>query len=140
MASKAIHILDNCEYCANWGRLARSSGKPSLIPAYRGVLRDSSWRTFLFEQPEGREGHCIEDNVGWESPNRWITGILWKNDHILSELMITQLGFPLVNLQGIDNVDITSLDDRCPFDWGNMKWLVEEFPESLDLKLERDFE
>lgn len=51
-----VLILDNVEYCANWGRLDRSSAKPDLIRAYRAMLRDPNWRGVLFEQPEGRDG------------------------------------------------------------------------------------
>ncbi len=135
----SIIILDNVEYCANWGRLDRTSAKPDLIQIYRTILRDSKWRNYIFEQPEGREGHGVVDKSGWESPHRWASAIIWPIDHIFSKLMISQLGFPLVNSVGIDDSDLKSLQERCPFDWSNMKWKAPSFPSMLDLKLPRDF-
>lgn len=135
-----IIILDNVEYCANWGRLDRSSAKPDLIKIYRDILRDKNWRNYIFEMPEGREGRGSADKTGWESPHRWLSAILWPAEHLFSELMISNIGMPLVNIQGIKDNDINSLGERCPFDWKEMKWLSPSFPETLDLKLERKFD
>lgn len=138
--TNSIIILDNCEYAANWGRLAKSSAKPDLITEFRSFLRSGDWNSMLFEQPEGREGRGSGDNTGWESDVRWLTAIAWSRDHVLSELMISNLGFPLVNEKGIKNADLDSLSERCPFDWEHMKWENESMnPKTLDLGLYRSF-
>lgn len=139
-ATQAIVVLDNGEYCANWGRLARSSGKTETVRAFRKFIRNPSWQKVLFEQSEGRCGHGSADHTGWESPNRQITGIHWQQDHLLSTLMVTQIGLPLVNLAGEDDEDLNSVEERCPFDWEENKWAIEEYPETLDLKLTRRFD
>lgn len=136
----AIVILDNVEYCANWGHLDRSSAKPELLKAYRSILRDRDWRNFIFEQPEGRADHGAADKAGWESPHRWASAVLWPERHFLTPMMVTTSGFPMVNPMGAENVDVATLEARCPFDWGQMKWLKPPFPPELDLKLQRDFE
>lgn len=138
-AINSILILDNCEYCANWGRLARSSAKVETVKIYRKFLRNTNWTKYIFEQPEGREGHCSMDAFGWESPNRWATAICWSNSHILNKFMITSIGNPLVNSEGIDDEDINTLNERCPYDFQNNKWLKDEYPDSLNLGLKRDF-
>ena len=135
-----IVILDNIEYTSNWGRLDRSSAKPDLIIAYRKILRSPDWRHYIFEQPEGRLGRGFSDKTGWESPHRWASAVLWPSNHLLAHLMITNLGFPIVNELGINNKDIETLGERCPFDWSEMKWLKPEFPSELDLKLDRNFD
>lgn len=135
-----IVILDNIEYSSNWGRLDRSSAKPDLIIAYRKILRSPDWRHYIFEQPEGRLGRGFSDKTGWESPHRWASAVLWPSNHLLAHLMITNLGFPIVNELGINNKDIETLGERCPFDWSEMKWLKPEFPSELDLKLDRNFD
>jgi hypothetical protein len=138
--TNSIIVLDNCEYAANWGRLMRSSAKPDLITDYRSFLRSKDWTSMLFEQPEGREGRGSGDNTGWESDVRWLTAIAWSRDHVFSDLMISNLGFPLVNEQGISDADLESLNDRCAFDWEQMKWEDENiYPETLDLGLHRSF-
>lgn len=139
-ATQAIVVLDNVEYCANWGRLARSSGKTETVRAYRKFIRNTQWQKIMFEQSEGRDGHGSPDSTGWESPNRQITGIHWQQDHLLNELMVSQLGLPLVNSEGIDDKDLLSVDERCPFDWQKNEWAIEEYPETLDLKLTRRFD
>jgi len=136
----SIVILDNIEYAANWGRLARSSGKRQTSLSYRKFLRSSKWCKYLFEQTEGRAGHYVADHTGWESPNRWITGILWNEQHLLSRLMVTHSGLPIVNQSGAYDDDLKDVEERCPFDWDSMTWGVEEYPDSLDLKLEKNFE
>lgn len=136
----SVVILDNVEYCANWGRLDRSSAKPDLIKVYRSILRDSQWRHYIFEQPEGREGRGCADKSGWESPHRWASAILWPSSHLFTRLMLTQLGLPLVNGAGEQDADLVSLAERCPFDWERMEWNKEPFPPELDLKLQRNFD
>ncbi len=136
--SSAIVVLDNVEYCANWETLARCSAHPDRVRSYRRILRDPSWQHYLFEQPEGREGHSVPDATGWEAPHRWISGVLWRHDHLLSALMISHLGLPVVSLDGLDDKDVLTLPERCPFDWEKMKWLVDEYKEVFPL--ERKFE
>jgi hypothetical protein len=138
--SQAIIVLDNIEFCANWGHLDTPSAKPDLIRVYREMLRSSDWRHYIFEQKEGREGRGVADISGWESPHRWASAILWHQRHLLAELMITHLGFPVVNTLGINNEDLQTLEARCPFDWENGKWLKNHFPPELDLKLQRKFD
>jgi len=134
-----IVILDNVEYCANWGRLDRSSAKPDLIDVYRAMLRNSEWQHYIFEQQEGREGHGTSDFTGWESPNRWASAVLWKNSHVLNKFIISNIGLPIVNKEGLEDEDVLSLNERCPYDWGKGVWLKEPFPEELNLGLERTF-
>lgn len=136
----SIVVLDNCEYCANWGRLDRSSAKPDLIQVYRAFLRDPKWRHSIFEQPEGRDGHGTADKTGWESPHRWASAVCWPQDHLLAKMMVTSLGLPLVNEQGLEDRDLSTIGERCPFDWNTMTWLKEPFPETLDLKLDRSYD
>jgi hypothetical protein len=136
---KSIIVLDNVEYSANWGRLDRSSAKPDLIKVYRSFLRSKYWKNYIFEQSEGRDGRGSTDKTGWESPHRWMSAVCWPTEHFFNDLMITHLGFPVVNQLGQGDEDIKSLDERCPFDWATMKWCREPFPEELDLKLDRDF-
>lgn len=140
MKGSPIVILDNAEYCANWGHLERSSGKKKRATTYRNFIRNPDWQKYLFEQPEGRDGYCAADSFGWESPNRWISSVFWKNDHLFQKLMVTHLGFPLVNLDGLADEDLKDLEERCPFDWDKMEWVVGPFPEALDLKLDRDYD
>jgi hypothetical protein len=136
--SSSIIVLDNAEYCANWGKLERASAHPDRVRSYRRILRDPSWRQYLFEQTEGREGYSSPDSTGWEAPHRWISAVLWPHDHLLSRLMVSCIGLPLVNLDGFEDMDVQTLPERCPFDWNNMKWLVDEYTKVL--KLERKFE
>lgn len=78
------------------------------------------------------------DKAGVESPMRWLSAVAWPREHLLSQLMISQLGFPVVNALGMDDADLADVSERAPFDWDNMQWLCEEFPAALDLKLKRD--
>ena len=41
---------------------------------------------------------------------------------------------------GRDDADVGTLEERCPFDWSQMKWLKPPFPSELDLKLHRNFD
>lgn len=136
----AIVVLDNVDYAANWGRLTRSSGKPDLIEVYRAFLRSPDWQRYIFEQPEGREGASAADKTGKEMPMRWMSAVAWPREHLLSELMISHLGLPVVNVLGVNNADLETLSERCPFDWDKMQWLCEVYPEALDLKLPRSFD
>jgi hypothetical protein len=136
---QSIIVLDNVEYSANWGRLDRDSAKPDLVRVYRSFLRSRDWKNYIFEQSEGRDGRGSTDKTGWESPHRWMSAVCWPTDHFLNDLMITHLGFPVVNQLGRADEDIKSLAERCPFDWSTMKWLREPFPTELDLKLDRDY-
>lgn len=139
LCEQAIVLVDNCEYAANWGRIAKSSAKPDLISEYRRFFRSTLWNNILFEQTEGRDGMGIPDATGWESNHRWITGISWGQEHVLSKLMVTNLGFPLVNMAGENDLDLDSLEQRCGFNWETMQWDTnEEFPESLNLGLDRN--
>jgi len=131
-------VLDNVEYCANWGKLERASAHPDRVKSYRRMLRDPSRGKYLFEQSEGREGHSSPDTTGWEAPHRWISAVLWQHDHLLSKLMVSCIGLPLVNLDGLEDSDVLSLPERCPFDWNKMKWIMDEYTNTL--KLERKFE
>lgn len=137
----SIVILDNVEYCANWGQLDRSSAKPELVKVYRAILRDKNWKSHIFEQPEGRADRGgAPDKAGWESPHRWASAVLWPERHFLTPLMVTTSGLPMVNPQGADDADVETLEERCPFDWSQMKWLKPPFPSELDLKLHRNFD
>jgi len=136
----AILILDNVEYSANWGRLDRGSAKPDLIKVYRSILRDKDWAHIIFEQPEGREGRAATDKTGWEAPHRWASAVLWPSNHLLAQLMVSNIGMPIVNELGVDDTDTDTLTERCPFDWEKMKWLKPQFPPELDLKLKRNYE
>ena len=129
----AIIILDNAEYCANWGSLQRSSAYPPRIKAYREFLRSAEYCHYLFEQGEGRCGHSLPDSIGWEAPHRWITSIGWRKNHLLSRLMVTNIGFPLVNMEGISDEDVESVRDRCPYTPNSL-----DFEKTLELK--RSFE
>lgn len=135
-----VVIVDNVEYCANWGRLDVTSAKPDLIKEYRKMLRSAEWRSYVFEQPEGRSGHGVPDVTGWESGHRWASAVLWRNSHILNRLMVTNMGFPLVNKDGEYDSDIETLESRCPFDWERNAWVMGRYPAELDLGLERDFD
>lgn len=53
---------------------------------------------------------------------------------------MTHLGMPLVNELGIEDADVETLKDRCPFDWQRMQWLRPAFPAELDLKLDRGYD
>jgi hypothetical protein len=139
-AINSIIILDNAEYCANWGRLDRSSAKPDLIKVYRSILRDANWRHYVFEQAEGREGRGSADKTGWEAPHRWASAVLWPQTHLLSRCVVSNIGLPLVNELGADDSDIETLSTRCPFDWETMQWAKAPFPDDLDLKLPRRFD
>lgn len=140
MNENTIVILDNVEYAANWGRLDRTSAKPDLVKAYRSILRDSNWRHYSFEQEEGRDGRGSADKCGWEAPHRWVSSVLWPKDHLFAKLIVSNIGMPLVNEQGVDDVDLASLGERCPFDWKEMRWQKPSYPEELDLKLDRAYE
>jgi hypothetical protein len=137
---QSIIVLDNVEYSANWGRLDRSSAKPDLIKLYRSFLRSNCWKNYIFEQSEGRDGRGSTDKTGWESPHRWMSAVCWPAEFFLNDLMITHLGFPVVNQLGQVDEDIKSLDERCPLDLSTMQWRREPFPEELDLKLHRNFD
>jgi hypothetical protein len=136
--SSSIIVLENVEYCANWGKLERASAHPDRVRSYRRILRDPSWRQYLFEQIEGREGYSTPDFTGWEAPCRWISAILWRHDHLLSMLMVSCIGLPLVTIDGLEDQDVLTLPERCPYDWNNMKWLVDEYTNVFTL--ERKFE
>lgn len=138
--SNSVIILDNVEYSANWGRLDRSSGKPDLVKAYRSFLRSSEWKCHIFEQQEGRGGFGAADKTGWESPHRWMSAVCWPSDHFLTDLIISNIGFPVVNKMGLNDLDLETLSDRCPFNWETMEWQCQPFPEKLDLKLYRNFD
>ena len=129
----SIVILENAEYCANWGSLQRSSAYPPRIRAYREYLRSADYTHYLFEQGEGRSDRALADALGWEAPCRWISGVGWRRSHILSRLMVTHLGFPLVNMEGVSDEDVESVRIRCPYN-----------PDSLEFKntlhLERSFD
>lgn len=134
----SIVVLDNAEYCANWGKLERSSAHPDRVKSYRQMLRDPFWRHYLFEQPEGREGHSSPDFSGWEAPHRWLSAVLWPHDHLLAKLMVSHIGLPLVTRDGLHDEDIATLPERCPFDRNQMKWLVSQYSDVFTLP--RDFE
>lgn len=136
--SSSIVVLENVEYCANWGKLERASAHPDRVRSYRRILRDPSWRQYLFEQIEGREGYSAPDFTGWEAPCRWISAVLWRHDHLLSKLMVSCIGLPLVTIDGLEDQDVLTLPERCPYDWNNMKWLVDEYTNVFTL--ERKFE
>ncbi len=94
----------------------------------------------IFEQQEGRQGHSLSDISGWEAPHRWASAILWPQEHLLTKLMLTNLGFPIVNMEGFADADLLSLNDRCPFNWDKMEWEKKEFPNELNLGLDRNFD
>lgn len=138
--TQTILVLDNVEFCANWGKLSTSSAKPALVKVYRHILRDKNWRHYIFEQPEGREGRASADKSGWEAPHRWASAILWPDNHLLAMLMVSNIGMPLVNELGINDADTETLEERCPYDWNEMKWIKPGCPEELDLRLDRGFD
>jgi hypothetical protein len=144
----SIVVLDNCEFAANWGLLYQGSAKPDLIAIYREFLRTPEWARIIFEQAEGRSGRGSADVTGWESLSRWATAISWGKDHLLAELMVSNQGFPLINSEGLNDLDLKTLEDRCPFDWVTMEWVERNlhpevdgcfFPPKLDLGLKRDY-
>ncbi len=137
-AFQGLLILDNVEYCGNWGSLERAAAHPDRVRVYRSLLRNPEWRHILFDQPEGREGHSSPDYTGWEAPHRWISGILWRHSHLFSQLLVTHLGMPVVTPDAIDDRDLESLPNRCPFDWARMKWLTESYDNVFPLH--RSFE
>lgn len=138
--SNSIVVTDNIEWAANWGKLGVSSAKSGHVKCYRRLLRSPEWRSYVFEQPQGREGRAASDKVGWEGPNRWISAVSFPITHLLNSLMVTHLGFPVVNQQGVDDEDLKSLGHRCPYDWDNKRWLKGPWPEELDLGLDREFD
>lgn len=137
-STDSIVILDNVEFAANWGSLNLASAVPQRSLTFRKFLREPSWSNYMFEQPEGRDGHSGADATGWEYPHRWVSAVLWHKSHILSKLMITNLGFPIVNLEGLDDKDLETVEERCPYDHENQKWLVDKFENTL--KLERNYD
>lgn len=66
----SIFVLDNVEYCANWGKLDRCSAHPDRVKSYLHILRDANWRHYLLELAEARNGHSAQDSAGWEAPHR----------------------------------------------------------------------
>lgn len=133
-----IVIIDNVEYAANWGRLNKSSAKPDLINIYRSFFRSNTWSHYIFEQPEGRDTLSMPDAIGFESVHRWISSVSWSKKHTLNEFMVSHVGLPLVNEQGLRDVDVETLSERCPYNWEENKWeLNDEFPQSLNLGLKR---
>jgi hypothetical protein len=135
---QGVLILDNLEYCANWGRLERAAAHPDRVRLYRQFLRDPAWRQLLFEQQEGRNGHSTPDSTGWEAPHRWISGVLWRQEHLFTQLLVTHAGLPVVTPDALGDRDLETLSERCPFDWQQMKWLVDEY--SNVFTLDRSFE
>lgn len=127
----SVIIFDNAEYCANFGRLHRSSGKTELLRIYREFLRSPKFSKIIFEH----QGRMAEHRTGWEAPPRWASAIIWPKSSPLEELMLTTEGLPLVNELGLEDEDLKSLDERCPFDWEKNEWMVKECPQSLDLGL-----
>jgi len=137
----AIIVLDNCERAANWGRLPNSAGNIDLIKEYRSFLRDPDWNKIQFEQGEGREGRSVADVTGAETISRTLTAIAWHQKHPLTRLMVSNLGFPLTNFDGLDDKDLETVLERCPFDWDKMQWVLDDFtPESLNLGLDRSYD
>lgn len=126
-ARSSILVVDNIEYCANWGRLERCAAHPTRVRSYRKLLRDTYWRHCLFEQAEGRELRSAADATGWEAPHRWISGVFWGHSHLLSKLVVSSLGFPVVTVEGAEDGDIETIPERCPFDWTEMRWMVERY-------------
>jgi hypothetical protein len=47
--------------------------------------------------------------------------------------MVSHLGLPVVRLDALDDADVDTLGNRCPFDWGSMKWLVDEYTDVFNL-------
>lgn len=133
-----IVIIDNVEYAANWGRLNKSSAKPDLINIYRSFFRSNTWSHYIFEQPEGRDTLSMPDAIGFELVHRWISSVSWSKKHKLNEFMVSHIGLPLVNEQGLNDIDVETLSERCPYNWEENKWeLNDEFPQSLNLGLKR---
>lgn len=131
----SILIVDNVEYAANWGHtLARSSAHESRIPKYRALFRNPDWNKILFEQGEGSGTKAYSDSTGWEAPHRWITGVFWHSSHLLSQHIITDIGFPLVTTEGLHDKDIETLNERCPFNWEKMEWEQSEYTNYFTLR------
>ncbi|MCH9853149.1 MAG: hypothetical protein K0U45_06550 [Alphaproteobacteria bacterium] len=98
--SDALIIIDNIEHAADWGNIAPQ--RPQRADFYRQFLQNSDYQHYLFEQIEGRDGHSTADDAGFETPHRWISAVAWRKTSIFGQLMLTQLGLPLVTLQICD--------------------------------------
>lgn len=52
--------------------------------------------------------------------------------------MVSNIDFPVVTADGINDIDITTLSERCRYNWGEMKWIdnyyenVFYFPREFD--------
>lgn len=112
---KPMIILDNTEYAANCGHLRQACAYPERILSYRRFLRSTEYNYYLFEQAEGREGHRVPDSFGEEIRGRWLSTVAWHNNSIYAKQIITDLGFPLVINDGIDDSDVLSVREKNPY-------------------------
>lgn len=111
----SIIVIDNYEFARDWGNLPISSGYPERAGEWRGFLHDNDWRYYLFEQPEGRSGHATQDFSGYEAKTPKITGVFWPKSSSFGRCCPTVAGFPLLSPPSIDNSDLPSLRERCPY-------------------------
>lgn len=47
--------------------------------------------------------------------------------------MVSNIGFPVVTADGINDIDITTLPERCRYNWGKMKWIDDEYENVFSL-------
>jgi hypothetical protein len=47
--------------------------------------------------------------------------------------MVSHIGLPVVTADALDDADLDTLAQRCPYDWQQMKWLVDEYAAVFDL-------
>ncbi len=103
--SDALIMIDNIEHAADWGHIARQ--RPKRADFYQEFLQNTDYHHYLFEQIEGRDGHASPDDAGFETPHRWISAVSWRKTSIFGQLMLTQLGLPLVKYETSSHQDLS---------------------------------
>ncbi len=106
--SDALIIIDNIEHAADWGHIPPQ--RPKRADFYQQFFQNTDYQHYLFEQIEGRDGHSVADDAGFETPHRWISAVAWRKTSLFGQLMLTQLGLPLVKLQICDQKASSSQD------------------------------
>ncbi|MCH9844524.1 MAG: hypothetical protein K0U39_03360 [Alphaproteobacteria bacterium] len=98
--SDALIVIDNIEHAADWGNIPPQ--RPQRADFYQQFFQNIDYHHYLFEQIEGRDGHSAADDAGFETPHRWISAVAWRKTSLFGQLMLTQLGLPLVKSQPCD--------------------------------------
>lgn len=117
---QGLLIVDNLEYASDWGRLPVGSGYPERVAAWREHIRNGNHVWLLFEEPEGRLGRTVEDQIGVEREGRKVTGITWKKSSAIALLGLTVRGTCLVSPPSIEGKDLDDLRLRCPYPTTNL--------------------